>query len=137
MIDDCILVGREWPRGNGSGREGGGGENRRREEEGKGEEGRREKGRACFKENLSLHISIAKAGLQFLKGPFYQKQFLFIQPNFTPQTAFHHCTFRFITAHFVNHCTLKQALERGASGVSVSGREMGDGRRVRGGEGKE
>src|SRR6218665_2211724 len=28
----------------------------------------------------------------------------------TAQTAFHHCTFRFITAHFVHHCTLKQAL---------------------------
>ena len=25
-------------------------------------------------------------------------------------TAFHHCTFRFITAHFVHHCMLKQAL---------------------------
>ena len=25
-------------------------------------------------------------------------------------TAFHHCTFSFITAHFVHHCTLKQAL---------------------------
>jgi len=29
----------------------------------------------------------------------------------TAQTAFHHCTFRFITAHFVHHCTLKQALD--------------------------
>src|SRR6218665_1242152 len=28
----------------------------------------------------------------------------------TAQTAFHHCTFSFITAHFVHHCTLKQAL---------------------------
>ena len=26
------------------------------------------------------------------------------------QTAFPHCTFSFITAHFVHHCTLKQAL---------------------------
>ena len=54
--------------------------------------------------------------------PFYQKicnlsiKFLFIQENFrmiffvTVQTSFHHCTFRFITAHFVHHCTLKQAL---------------------------
>src|SRR6218665_1962258 len=31
----------------------------------------------------------------------------------TAQTAFHHCTFSFITAHFVHHCTLKQALTRG------------------------
>src|SRR6218665_2917446 len=28
----------------------------------------------------------------------------------TAQPAFHHCKFRFITAHFVHHCTLKQAL---------------------------
>src|SRR6218665_2600884 len=35
----------------------------------------------------------------------------FISPSFiTAQTAFHHCTFSFITAHFVHHCTLKQAL---------------------------
>src|SRR6218665_968120 len=26
------------------------------------------------------------------------------------KTAFHHCTFSFITAHFVHHCMLKQAL---------------------------
>jgi len=26
------------------------------------------------------------------------------------KTAFHHCTLLFITAHFVHHCTLKQAL---------------------------
>jgi len=26
------------------------------------------------------------------------------------KTAFHHCTFSFIAAHFVHHCTLKQAL---------------------------
>jgi len=29
----------------------------------------------------------------------------------TAQTAFHHSTSRFITAHFVHHCTLKQALD--------------------------
>jgi len=29
--------------------------------------------RACFKENSSLHISMAKAGLQFLNDLFYQK----------------------------------------------------------------
>jgi len=28
----------------------------------------------------------------------------------TAQAAFHHCAFRVITAHFVHHCTLKQAL---------------------------
>ena len=28
----------------------------------------------------------------------------------TAQTAFHHCTFQVITAHFVHHCMLKQAL---------------------------
>ena len=28
----------------------------------------------------------------------------------TSKTAFHHCTFSFITAHFVHHCTLKHAL---------------------------
>jgi len=28
----------------------------------------------------------------------------------TAQTACHHFTFRFTTAHFVHHCTLKQAL---------------------------
>jgi len=30
-------------------------------------------GRACFKEKSSLHISIAKAGLQFLNDLFYQQ----------------------------------------------------------------
>jgi len=29
----------------------------------------------------------------------------------TAKTAFHHCTFTFITAHFVHHSTLKQALD--------------------------
>jgi len=66
--------------------------------------------RVGVKENSSLHISIGKAGLQFLNNLLTQK-FLFIQPNFrmtffvTAQTAFHHCTFRFITAYFVHHCT--------------------------------
>ena len=59
--------------------------------------------RACFKENSSLHISIAKAGLQFLNDLFYQKMSIYPAkfPNdffATAQTAFHHCTFRFITA---------------------------------------
>src|SRR6218665_472285 len=31
-------------------------------------------GRACFKENSSLHISIAKAGLQFLNDIFTKKK---------------------------------------------------------------
>jgi len=30
----------------------------------------------------------------------------------TAQTAFHHCTFAVITAHFVPHRTLKQALNK-------------------------
>jgi len=34
------------------------------------------------------------------------------QPFITAQTAFHHCTFQVITAHFVRHCTLKQAMHR-------------------------
>jgi len=38
-------------------------------------------------------------------------QFFFISANgqtiITAQTAFHHCTFQVITAHFVHHCTLK------------------------------
>jgi len=29
---------------------------------------------------------------------------------FAAKTAFHHCTFSIITAHFMHHCTLKQAL---------------------------
>lgn len=28
----------------------------------------------------------------------------------TAQIAFHYCTFQFITAHFVYHCTLKNSL---------------------------
>ena len=39
-----------------------------------------------------------------LHTPFISAYFI------TAQTAFHKCTFSFITAHFVNHCTLKQAL---------------------------
>ena len=35
----------------------------------------------------------------------------------TAQTAFHHCTFSFITAHFVHHCTLKQALRCGMASL--------------------
>ena len=60
-----------------------------------------------FKENSSRHISITKT---------LDQKISIIQPNFrmtffvTEQTAFHHCTFQFITAHFVHHCTLKEAL---------------------------
>src|SRR6218665_2030838 len=38
---------------------------------------------------------------------------LFLLNSLPAQTAFHHCTFSFITAHFVHHCTLKQALALG------------------------
>ena len=47
---------------------------------------------------------------------FFTEICLFTQANFrltffvTAQTAFYRCTFRFITAHFVHPCTLKQAL---------------------------
>src|SRR6218665_3248049 len=78
-------------------------------------EGLKIQSRACFKENSSRNISIAKAGLQFLNDLFYQKISIYpakFSNDFfvTAQTAFHHCIFRFITAHFVHHCTLKQAL---------------------------
>src|SRR6218665_2197055 len=36
------------------------------------------------------------------------------------QIAFHHCTFSFITAHSVHHCTLKQALLKTARNLSVN-----------------
>src|SRR6218665_3243877 len=38
---------------------------------------------------------------------------------FTAQTAFHHCTCSFITAHFVHHCTLKQALLQRTNYISI------------------
>ena len=38
---------------------------------------------------------------------------IFISSYFiTAQTAFHQCTFSFIIARFVHHCTLKQALTK-------------------------
>ena len=40
----------------------------------------------------------------YMPTPFVSSYFI------TAQTTFHHCTFSFITAHFVHHCTLKQAL---------------------------
>src|SRR6218665_1290597 len=39
-----------------------------------------------------------------LDTPFISSYFI------NAQTAFHHCTFSFITAHLVHHCTLKQVL---------------------------
>ena len=36
--------------------------------------------------------------------------FLYILVIHHCKTPFHHCTFSFITAHFVHHCTLKQAM---------------------------
>jgi len=75
--------------------------------------------RACFKENSSLHILRAKDGVhaKFLNElPSFTQNFLLSSqisqwPSFiTAQTAFHHCTFQFITVHFVHHYTLKQAL---------------------------
>src|SRR6218665_3972681 len=64
------------------------------------------------------HISIEIAELQFLNDLFYQNISIYPAkfPNdlfVTAQTAFHHRTFRFITAHFVHHCTFKQALKSG------------------------
>ena len=85
-------------------------------------------GRACFKENSSLHISSAK----FRNDLSTKNIYIFLQPNFpndlflviytyecqfyifiTTLTAFHHCTFQVITAQFVHNCTLKQALATG------------------------
>ena len=43
--------------------------------------------------------------------------FLLFHPHpifITAKTPFHHCTFSFITAHFVHHCTLKHALPIGS-----------------------
>ena len=37
-------------------------------------------------------------------------RFYFIMIFITAKTVFHHCTVSFITARFVHHCTLKQAL---------------------------
>jgi len=37
----------------------------------------------------------------------------------TAQTAFRHCTLRLITAHFVYHCTVKQALPCVQMGRSI------------------
>jgi len=34
------------------------------------------------------------------------------------KTAFHHCTFQVNTAHFVQHCTLKQSLLPGVQGIA-------------------
>ena|SRR6218665_109041 len=77
--------------------------------------------RACFKGNSPLHISSAKAGvyakflneLPFLHKNFYLSSQIFRKTFFvTAQTAFPHCTFQVITAHFAHHCTLNQALKQ-------------------------
>jgi len=74
--------------------------------------------RACFKENSSLHISIAKAGLQILDDRFTQKFYLSCQISERP---FCHCTNSISPLHISIHhytfvpecltaCTLKQTL---------------------------
>src|SRR6218665_2238469 len=65
--------------------------------------------RACFKENSSLHISIAKAGLQFLNDLFYQKSPIY--PAKFPNYLYCHCTNNLSSLHIsIHHCTLKQVL---------------------------
>ena len=90
-------------------------------------------------ENSSLHISSVKAAVSMPKflNPFPQnfylssqisgRRFLVIRTKFsielhvgliayfratrqTAKTAYHHCTFQFITPHFVHQFMLKQAL---------------------------
>src|SRR6218665_2760486 len=88
----------------------------------------------CIFQHASEHV-LRKIhhGLKFLNDLFTQN-FLFIQRNFrmtffvTAQTAFHHCTFRFITAHFVHHCTLKQALTCITTFISYPYRSKWEGR---------
>src|SRR6218665_2629921 len=54
-------------------------------------------------------MSIAKAGLQFLKDLFIKK-FLFIQPNFQ-MTFFCHCTNSLSSLHIsIHHCTFCASL---------------------------
>src|SRR6218665_468041 len=65
-------------------------------------EGLKIQSRACFKENSSRNISIAKAGLQFLNDLFLPKKFLFIQPNFR-MTFFCHCTNSLSSLHILIH----------------------------------
>jgi len=55
-------------------------------------------------ERLSLIINKYIYENTSLHTPFISSYFI------TAQAAFHHCTFSFITAQFVHHCTLKQAL---------------------------
>src|SRR6218665_3999894 len=57
--------------------------------------------RACFKENSSLHISIAKAGLQFLNHIFYQE--ISISPAKFPNDLF-----IFVTAQTASVATQKK-----------------------------
>ena len=93
-----------------------------------------------------MHISIAKAGLQFLNDLFYQKipiypakfpNDLFLSVHKQPfinahldsllHISIHRCTFRFITAHFdsslhisIHHCTFCAPLNAKTSPASVS-----------------
>ena len=60
--------------------------------------------RACFNENSSLHISIAKAGLQFLNDLFYQK--ISVHPAKFLNDPFCHCTNSLSSLHIlIHHCT--------------------------------
>src|SRR6218665_1816601 len=65
--------------------------------------------RACFKENSSLHISIAKAGLQFLNDLFYQQISLY--PAKFPNGLFCHCTNSLSSLHIsIHHFTFCASL---------------------------
>jgi len=101
--------------------------------------------RACFKKNSWLHITTEICPLWLLKPKItwkfsfhpskilmtffshwqqtgYFSPFLRLStpPLFiTAKTAFRHCTFSFITVHFVHHCTLKHALQFAYSRVWV------------------
>src|SRR6218665_3761047 len=44
----------------------------------------------------------------------HQRQIMVLIHPKTAKTVIHHCTFSFITAHFVHYCTLKQALGAGS-----------------------
>jgi len=94
--------------------------------------------RVCFKENSWLHISTetflrdffdpnSPENCHFISQKiwwlflvvdtnygYFAATFLHLPPPdhkfITAETPFHRCTFVFITAHFVHHCTLKHAL---------------------------
>src|SRR6218665_1396481 len=59
--------------------------------------------RACFKENSSLHISMVKAGLQFMNDLLDQN--IFIYPAKFPNDLFCHCTNSLSSLHIsIHHC---------------------------------